>query len=389
MKLLFVHDHVFFKTKDEMIYSGAAYPVYAWDRYLNFFDSVNVIGRYGGLYNSNKNSLVLSSRESVSFLFVESLASPLKLVKNYNKVYGEIYALLEKSQALVVRLPSENGLLAIQCAKKLNKPYAIEIVGCSFASLWNYGSVLAKFYAPISFLRMKKAVSQSMQSIYVTKYFLQERYPSKQKALIANASNVEIEVSNKLASRVYKSNKKIIFGIIGNYKTKYKGIHLAIEAFGRIKSEIKDFELRILGRGNKREYDQLIQKYNLQDNVIFCGSLPNGSKVADWLDNLDIYLQPSLTEGLPRATIEAMSRGCVCIGSNAGGIPELLDDEFIHKKGDISSLASLLLSTIGKTPEELKIISKKNHSNSKEYDMNSLHSVRDGFYNALYKRGLK
>ena len=49
MKLLFVHDHIFYKTKENLVYSGAAYPTYAWDRYFEFFDTINVVGRYGGL----------------------------------------------------------------------------------------------------------------------------------------------------------------------------------------------------------------------------------------------------------------------------------------------------------------------------------------------------
>ena len=40
MKLLFVHDHIFYKTKDNLVYSGAAYPTYAWDRYFEFFDTI-------------------------------------------------------------------------------------------------------------------------------------------------------------------------------------------------------------------------------------------------------------------------------------------------------------------------------------------------------------
>jgi glycosyltransferase involved in cell wall biosynthesis len=47
---------------------------------------------------------------------------------------------------------------------------------------------------------------------------------------------------------------------------------------------------------------------------------------------------------MPRALIEAMSRGCPCIGSNAGGIPELLPPRYIFPKGDADRLAELLLS---------------------------------------------
>jgi hypothetical protein len=90
--------------------------------------------------------------KNVYFHFVDNLASPIKLIKNKTKVKNEIKKLLNASDALVVRLPSENALIAIQCAKKLGKPYAVEVVGCVWDALWNHGSILAKLYAPYSFL---------------------------------------------------------------------------------------------------------------------------------------------------------------------------------------------------------------------------------------------
>lgn len=70
----------------------------------------------------------------------------------------------------MVRLPSENALIAIQCAKKLGKPYAVEVVGCVWDALWNHGSILAKLYAPY-FFKMRKAVSSSDMNLYVTEKF--------------------------------------------------------------------------------------------------------------------------------------------------------------------------------------------------------------------------
>ena len=37
----------------------------------------------------------------------------------------------------------------------------------------------------------------------------------------------------------------------------------------------------------------------------------------------DVFLQPSLWDGMPNALLEAMAAGCVCIASDAGGIPEI------------------------------------------------------------------
>lgn len=57
------------------------------------------------------------------------------------------------------------------------------------------------------------------------------------------------------------------------------------------------------------------------------------------LDTCDIYVQPSLQEGLPRALIEAMSRGCPCIGARTAGIPELLPEECLTSRGSAGAIA--------------------------------------------------
>jgi glycosyltransferase involved in cell wall biosynthesis len=61
-----------------------------------------------------------------------------------------------------------------------------------------------------------------------------------------------------------------------------------------------------------------------------------------WLDKIDLYIQPSVTEGLPRALIEAMSRACPSIGSMVGGIPELLDSKYLFHKKNVEELLNML-----------------------------------------------
>ena len=96
---------------------------------------------------------------------------------------------------------------------------------------------------------------------------------------------------------------------------------------------------------------------------------------------MDLYIQPSLQEGLPRAMIEAMSVGMPIIGSNAGGIPELIDKNCIFKKKNVNEIMSI----IKKIDNEFLVAqSQKNYLNSKKFDKNSLNNKR----NAFYKEGL-
>ena len=122
---------------------------------------------------------------------------------------------------------------------------------------------------------------------------------------------------------------------------RYKGQEYVIQAIAELKKQGYDFEYRLVGGGDKSRLQSIADKFGVQDKVIFEGSMPH-ERVFDYLDNIDVYIQPSKTEGLPRALIEAMSRGCPCIGSNAGGIPELLDTNFIFNSGSVKELATML-----------------------------------------------
>jgi glycosyltransferase involved in cell wall biosynthesis len=120
----------------------------------------------------------------------------------------------------------------------------------------------------------------------------------------------------------------------------------------------------------------LAEKYGVSHKVKFLGSLPH-EKVFEYLDNIDLYIQPSKTEGMPRALIEAMSRGCPAIGSNTGGIPELLNKEFVFKKGSVKELCNLLKRL---NKEEMQKEANRNFEKAKEYNKELLDQKRTAFF---------
>lgn len=379
MKMLFVHDHIFSTSIEGDIYSASAYPSKVWNRYLDFFDEIIVVARKVDIHYDPGNTLVLSNHSKVSFHLFNNITNTYKNFFDYSK-YNAIFKLVQQCDAVIVRLPSENGLTAFWTAKKLNKPVAVEVVGCGFEALWNHGSFIGKLYSPVFYYRMRNALKNSDNTLYVTRDFLQNKYPSMEQALTVTASNVEINVSSDIVvkQRCWTRNK-IIFGLIGNYKTKYKGIDVAIKSLAKIKDEIGDFEFRVLGKGDSSEYIALAKKLDIADKVVFSGSLVNGELVMEWIDSIDIYIQPSLTEGLPRALIEAMSRGCLCLGSNAGGIPELLSEDFIHRSGNVSELSRSIINLFARR-NFWPAISSENYNTSLNYDSSIIEAERKKMY---------
>jgi glycosyltransferase involved in cell wall biosynthesis len=208
--------------------------------------------------------------------------------------------------------------------------------------------------------------------MYVTENFLQSRYPTN--GTSANASNVEIETPSSAAlqnrlSKIENPGPLLTFGLIGNHGSKLKGLDIALAALARVAKQLPHFEFKILGQGTPSSQYPFAKFYE---------PLSNPADVLAWLDDIDIYLQPSRHEGLPRALIEAMSRACPALASNAGGTPELLAPEAIHKRGNARQLSIQILQALN--PEWRKRQAIRNFSTSKNYSRDVLLPRREKFW---------
>lgn len=227
---------------------------------------------------------------------------------------------------------------------------------------------------------VKKIVKKASFAIYVTEKWLQNRYPTEGKS--THASNVILKEvdENVLVKRLKKINstdksKKIVIGTTGCVNNKNKGQHFVIKAMNELKG-LYDIQYDIIGGGSKEFLENIAKKYRLEEKVIFRGEM-NHNEVLSWLDSLDIYIQPSMQEGLPRALLEAMSRGCPAIGSTTGGIPELLDQKTIFERGSTSSLLNVFIAFMKK---DWNIFAKNNFNKAKEYRLDVLDERREKIY---------
>ena len=106
-----------------------------------------------------------------------------------------------------------------------------------------------------------------------------------------------------------------------------KGLDILLNAAQRILIEKnqKACVVLIVGDGPLRtDLEQLSQQLNISDQVVFTGFRRD---IPDILDATDIFVLPSLTEGLPLSLMEAMASGKAVIATNVGGIPELIDPD--------------------------------------------------------------
>ncbi|MBO1922988.1 glycosyltransferase family 4 protein [Thiomicrorhabdus sp. 6S3-12] len=364
MNVLYVTDHKFYHENGK-VFSKTHLNENKFKRYLSFFENVNIVGRQSGADMSDV--LYKNERSSLSFQLVDDpVKHPLK-----NNVAQKLNGLIASSDVVCIRVPCIYQKSAFKLAKKHNKKILIEMVGCPFDSLWNYGGVLPKFMAVKMYLSTRMVVANSDAVIYVTKKFLQTRYPNK-KGITLGSSDVELPKNAASIRNGLHNKHKCVLGMIAGYTSFYKGFDVAFDALKTILSTDPniDYELRIIGSGDSAKLKALISSSNLLDKVFLDGSMP-AEKVFQWLDNIDVYLQPSRQEGLPRALVEAMSRGCPSIGSGIAGIPELLPQQYLINAGDYKSLAQKIM-ILANDQNEFVNSSRDNIAVSKRFDSDLL-----------------
>jgi glycosyltransferase involved in cell wall biosynthesis len=130
-------------------------------------------------------------------------------------------------------------------------------------------------------------------------------------------------------------NTKIVIGAMGRL-TAQKGFSLLIESVEKIKR--KDIEVVIAGQGElELELKKMIALLKLNDKVRLVGKV----EPKKFLSSIDIFVFPSLWEGLGLAALEAGAMNVPIIASETGGIKEIITNEsgFLFKTGDEGDLA--------------------------------------------------
>jgi glycosyltransferase involved in cell wall biosynthesis len=120
------------------------------------------------------------------------------------------------------------------------------------------------------------------------------------------------------------------------------------EAFARIAARHSQWRLELVGRIEMQNDPERIRacaaRAGLSDRIILTGRLTDEETVAR-MKRASIFAMPSLQEGLGLSLQEALFHGCVGVGTRAGGIPELIDDEvngLLVPPGDIAALSAAL-----------------------------------------------
>ena len=143
---------------------------------------------------------------------------------------------------------------------------------------------------------------------------------------------------------------ELVLGFCGELREK-KGLQPILEALRQVRAK-RPACLLIIGEVRPSQMPRLFEFTAGEPlpahRILVTGALAGGPRaVNQHLQLCDVYLQPSLWDGMPNALLEAMAAGCACIASDAGGIPEIITpgvDGLILPRWQLHRLAEAILA---------------------------------------------
>lgn len=380
------------QTPDGAVWARGVFPYTFWTRYLDVFDRVRVVARVQPVAAAEDKWNRVDG-EGVIVHPVPHYIGPGQYLRRRREVVGAIRGAYDPRSAVMLRVASQLGNCLFPLLRRRGHPYAVEVVGDPWDA-FSPGAIehplrpaVRRWFA----YQLRRQCRHAAAAAYVTERALQRRYPPNPEAVTTHYSSIELPPEAlvdqpRQASRSPERRWRLI--MVGTLDQLYKAPDLLIDAVAISARRGVNLELVLVGDGQCRpELEQRARDRGVGDRVIFRGRVPPNQGVRSELDAADLFVLPSRQEGLPRSIIEAMARALPCIGSDVGGIPELLAAEDIVPVNDVDALADRVAQVLG-DPARLEAMSRRNVAKAGEYRDELLRQRRRMIYEALRDRTL-
>jgi glycosyltransferase involved in cell wall biosynthesis len=374
-------EHRFDRTPDGAVWTSAAFPYSFYSQYLDVFDSVRVVARVRDVSVATPAAR-RADGPNVSFEAVPYYVGPRQFLMRMREVRRAARNAVVPAEAVILRVASQVASALQPHVQRSSRPYGLEVVGDPFDA-FAPGCIqhpLRPVFRVLFYRRLKRQCASAPAVAYVTEKALQQRYPAAPNAFVAAYSDVELRADSFVTEprKQIEAGRPVHLISVGSLEMLYKGPDVLIDAVGKCVRSGLNVDLTFVGDGSYRP--QLQQRAEFLGNrVRFLGQVPAGAEIRSRLDDADVFVLPSRSEGLPRAMVEAMARALPCIGSSVGGIPELLAPEDLVPPGDSEALALKIHEVAGR-PSRMLEMSARNLQKAHGYRDEVLSARRNRFY---------
>jgi glycosyltransferase involved in cell wall biosynthesis len=263
------------------------------------------------------------------------------LVSTLPSLAAAVWRAVSAADTIVVRVPGVLGSLAALACRSQGRRYAVEVVGDP-ADVLRAGVLGAtgRLLARPAGAWMRALVRGGSASMFVTSTTLQRRYPPRSGTPTVGVTNARLAPDAFVSHGRSWTPAPFRLVTVGSQENRYKGHDVLLNAMRLLLDDGLNVVATVVGGG--REHERIVslgRSLGLADRVRFTAAVHDRSRIAEILDSAAVFVLPSRTEGLPRALVEAMARALPAVGSDVGGIPELLDRSCRVPVGDPVALA--------------------------------------------------
>jgi len=220
---------------------------------------------------------------------------------------------------------------------------------------WTGQNLKVKFYEFIDRLILKFFDRVVVVSTNMRGKLLKQGFCQKKVVVINNGIKLNVALSQKkilsLIQELHIQNEEIIIGTVGRLSVE-KGHRNLLKAFALIQNNIPLSRLIVVGDGEEKlGLLHLADKLGIKERVTFTGYK---EEVLPYYQLFNLFVLPSLTEGIPLALLEALAMSKPVIASRVGGIPEIIESGktgVLLEPGNSQLLAEAILDLINNKPK--------------------------------------
>jgi glycosyltransferase involved in cell wall biosynthesis len=325
--------------------------------------------------DNNFEKIILDKRSNLYILpkkayFIRFLISALKIIKNYDIIHCHadtmnwLFLLLGKLSGVKIRISHSHNtnylttnylkIVVLKILKPLNHYFATHIAACSFAAAtWLFG----------------KKHAQKAKIIYNAIDISKFSFNSDKRSELRKKLNIE---------------KQIVLGHVGKFDFQKNHIFI-IKMFKSLVELNPNLRLVLIGDGPLRDYvNYLIHFYKINDFTINLGLINN---VNDYYNIFDLFVFPSLFEGLPITLIEAQINNLPCFVS-----PSVPDEaKLIQKyyKTSIDNVNEWIIRVDNFINDNISLNLRSDYSKNvknqySKYDIFAQSTILETYYTLLY-----
>lgn len=336
MNLLILNDrHIYKKNKD--YYSDETFSKFIWF-FKKYYHKINVCVPIFKITNNEKPIYYKIPIDKDKIIETEK-TYPYKSVKEY---YLKILIILifnipilikaiKKSDAVFMRIPAMNSFLTTFLCLIFKKPIISYFVGDENEIIktgTKYRGMNRKIALIISKFHniLYRKICRYSKVVFFISSELKKKYE--------NYSDISYFIFTSLVETKDIHFKKDICDDIKPTKLLYvgglrheKGVEYLIRSIKYLIQEGFQIRLQICGIGPENMKLQTItNEMKINTFIDFLGFVPFGPKLSEIYNQNDIFILPSISDGVPKVLLEAMAEGLPIIATKVGGIPDIITD---------------------------------------------------------------